>query len=320
MQKPLLWTLVVLALAFAITAADAHAKPNSFGLDFSPACDMELPRPITGDIETLFQQAEQFAGNNENCLAAQKYYAVTQLATDQRFHDAMFRIIDMLHKAGEYDASITAAKEYIQWHPVQSQERTEYAYYMIGLNFFLERNGVLQDQKETQKAQLAFADYLEKYPNGRYHDEALNYMKNSYEELAKREIEVGRHYLSVKQYTAAAVRLQQVPLKFKNSKHLPEALFLISIAYTALDKDKEAAAVLVLLQKLFPGVAFTTQTEQFLAEIKVQRAAEQAEKPSRWKRTYACGFTAESDGEKCVYSLQQALAKLGINLTKSLDR
>lgn len=139
---------------------------------------------------------------------------------------------------------------------------------MIGENFFLERNedDVQFDQIETLKSQIAFNEYLKRYPNGQYVDIAKRRMQEAYNVLSAEELAIGRHYFDRKKYLSAAARLQNIPKIFKNSTDMPEAISLLVECYWHLDKKNEANAAVQLLGKFFPSLEWTKRSELFLSE------------------------------------------------------
>ncbi len=267
-----IWNFVfcfLLIVGFTLNAK-AERKYNSFGFPIGGStCELALADDLSGTAEELFQQAQDALKNEKFCEASRILIAIpVQFPWSGLRVQTEFLLIDALHKAGEFDSSITAAKKYVLLHVRLDDPKVEYAYYMIGENFFLERNedDVQFDQIETLKSQIAFNEYLKRYPNGKYVNIAKGRMQEAYNVLSAKELAIGRHYFDRKKYLSAAARLQNIPKIFKNSTDMPEAISLLVECYWHLDKKNEANAAVQLLGKFFPSSEWTKRSELFLSE------------------------------------------------------
>ena len=258
--------MIILAI---LTAQDALSSKKILGLEVIPTCSLSKKRKaMPGEADQVFKKAQELLSQKKYCESALLLDQVAKHSDGNLFQDATFQLIDALYMAENYDASITAAKEYISANPGLHDPRTEYAYFMIGKNFTKESAPSPEhDQEYAGKAQTALTTYLTQYPSGKYSMEAKELVKKSYDQLAEKEIFAGKYLLKEYKYKAAAMRLQNIPKYFKNSSYMPEALYLITQAYLGMGKGKDASTVVELAKKLYPNSEYTSSAEKYLRDL-----------------------------------------------------
>ena len=88
---------------------------------------------------------------------------------------------------------------------------------------------------------------IRKYPNTEYADSAKQKIEVARDQLAGKEMEIGRYYLKKQDFTGAINRFKVVVTKYQTTRHVEEALMRLTEAYMALgivDEAQTAAAVL----------------------------------------------------------------------------
>ena len=86
-----------------------------------------------------------------------------------------------------------------------------------------------------------------KYPTSEYANSAKQKIEVARDQLAGKEMQIGRYYLDKKDYTGAINRFKVVVTKYQTTRHVEEALMRLTEAYMALgivDEAQTAAAVL----------------------------------------------------------------------------
>ena len=154
------------------------------------------------------------------------------------------------YESGSYDDSVTAAKRYISLHP--GSPDAAYAQYLIGSSYFDEIPDITRDQARTDKALAALDEVVRKYPNSEYAVSAKQKISIARDQLAGKEMLVGRYYLEKKDYTGAINRFKVVVTKFQTTRHVEEALMRLSEAYMALGIVEEAQTAAAVLGHNFP--------------------------------------------------------------------
>ena len=149
------------------------------------------------------------------------------------------------YTASSYDECVTAAKRYIALHP--GSPDAAYAQYLIGSSYFDEIPDITRDQARTEKALAALDEVSRKYPTSEYAVSAKQKIEVARDQLAGKEMQIGRYYLEKKDYTGAINRFKVVVTQYQTTRHVEEALERLTEAYMSLgivDEAQTAAAVL----------------------------------------------------------------------------
>jgi outer membrane protein assembly factor BamD len=154
------------------------------------------------------------------------------------------------YEAGSYDESVTAAKRYISLHPGSAD--AAYAQYLIGASYFDEIPDITRDQARTEKAMAALDEVVRKFPGSEYAVSAKQKISIANDQLAGKEMLIGRYYLEKKDYTGAINRFKVVVTRFQTTRHVEEALMRLSEAYMALGIVEEAQTAAAVLGHNFP--------------------------------------------------------------------
>jgi len=154
------------------------------------------------------------------------------------------------YRNGNYDEAINAGKRYVQLYP--SSPDAAYAQYIVGLSYFRQIRDVTQDQKESRRAIEAMDEVVQRWPDSEYVDDAKAKIRFARDQLAGKEMQVGRYYLERREYIAAIKRFRYVVENYSNTRHVEEALARLTEAYYAMGLAQEAQAAAAVLGQNFP--------------------------------------------------------------------
>jgi outer membrane protein assembly factor BamD len=154
------------------------------------------------------------------------------------------------YQAGSYDESVTASKRYIALHP--GSPDAAYAQYLIGASYFDEIPDITRDQARTEKALAALDEVVRKYPTSEYAVSAKQKMEVARDQLAGKEMQIGRYNLEKRNYTGAINRFKMVMTKYQTTRHVEEALERLTEAYMSLGIVAEAQTAAAVLGHNFP--------------------------------------------------------------------
>jgi outer membrane protein assembly factor BamD len=149
------------------------------------------------------------------------------------------------YRQGNYDDAIASAKRYLTLYP--STDDAAYAEYIIGLSYYRQIKDVTQDQKEAKLTAQTMQDLVTRWPNSEYVEDAKTKIRFANDQLAGKEMQVGRYYLERREYIAAIKRFRTVVENYSSTRHVEEALARLTEAYYAMgltDEAQTAAAVL----------------------------------------------------------------------------
>ena len=195
------------------------------------------------------------------------------------------------YQANEYDPAIEAAQRFISLHP--GNESAPYAYYLIAICHFERIVDVGRDQGTTERALAALNDVVRRFPASTYARDARLKIDMVYDQLAGKEMEIGRFYLTRDQHLAAINRFRNVieNPNFQRTSHVPEALHRLVEAYLAVGMTDEAQRMAAILGYNFPGSAWYQRTYALMQQRNVQQVtADEARRRGWLGRTFGAVF------------------------------
>jgi outer membrane protein assembly factor BamD len=154
------------------------------------------------------------------------------------------------YQAGDYDSCIGAATRYVTLHP--GSPDAAYAQYLIAASHYDQIPDVTRDQGRTEKAIAALEEVVRKYPTSEYAVSAKSKLEAARDQLAGREMNVGRYYMQQRNYTAAINRFKTVVTQYQTTRHVEEALARLTEAYMAIGIVSEAQTAAAVLGHNFP--------------------------------------------------------------------
>jgi len=149
-----------------------------------------------------------------------------------------------------YTDCIASAKRFLTLYP--SSPDAAYAQYLIAESYFLQMPEVSRDQERTASALAAYGELVTKYPNSPYAEDAKKKVLMLRDQLAGKEMDVGRFYLKKRQYLAAINRFKIVVSEYQTTRHVEEALARLVECYYALGVVNEAQTAAAVLGHNFP--------------------------------------------------------------------
>src|SRR5271170_7932777 len=154
------------------------------------------------------------------------------------------------YNAGDYDSCIGAATRYVTLHP--GSPDAAYAQYLIADSHYDQIPAAARDQGRTEKAIAALEEVVRKYPTSEYAVSAKAKLEAARDQLAGREMTVGRYNLEKRNYTGAINRFKTVVTQYQTTRHVEEALARLTEAYMAIGIVSEAQTAAAVLGHNFP--------------------------------------------------------------------
>jgi len=154
------------------------------------------------------------------------------------------------YSARDYDEAVSAARRYVTLHP--GSPDAAYAQFLIGSSYFDQIPDVTRDQSRTEKAIAALEEVSRKFPESEYSTNAKRKIDIARDQLAGKEMTVGRYYMDKKDFTGAINRFKIVVTQYQTTRHVEEALLCLIEAYMALGVASEAQTAAAVLGHNFP--------------------------------------------------------------------
>jgi outer membrane protein assembly factor BamD len=166
------------------------------------------------------------------------------------------------YDAKNYDESINSAKRYISLHP--GTPDAAYAMYLVGASYFDQIPDVSRDQGRTDKAMAALEEVVRKFPDSEYAASARRKIEGARDQLAAKEMSVGRYYQSSKNFIGAINRFKVVVTRYQTTRHVEEALMRLTECYLTLGIVAEAQTAAAVLGHNFPDSAWYKDAYQIV--------------------------------------------------------
>lgn len=154
------------------------------------------------------------------------------------------------YQAGAYDDCINSARRYVTLHP--GSPDAAYAQFLIGSSYFDQIPEISRDQERTEKAVQALEEVVRKYPDSEYAVSAKRKIEIARDQLAGKEMDIGRQLLNARNFAGAINRFKVVVTRYQRTRHVEEALLRLTEAYMALGIVEEAQTSAAVLGHNFP--------------------------------------------------------------------
>jgi outer membrane protein assembly factor BamD len=155
------------------------------------------------------------------------------------------------YEANQYPDAVSDANRFIELYP--GSPSAAYAYYLKAECYFEQILDVGRDQAATDQARIAMREVVQRYPHTEYATDARLKIDMIADQLAGKEMSIGRWYLRQGDYISAIGRFRTVVTRYQTTSHTPEALDRLVEAYLTLGLVEEAKRNAAVLGYNFPG-------------------------------------------------------------------
>ncbi len=229
-----------------------------FALVLGACAGLNLFGPVKIEEEEIIPPQELY----ESALADmdRQYFAtaLTTLEKLERQHPyseyaerAKLMTVFANFRMGNYEEAVLAADRYLALYP--SSPEVDYVLYMKGTSLFAQIRDMTRDQQLAQDTIDTYTVLLTNFPDSEYVEESRKNMRVAFDQLAAKEMSVGRYYLGNGQYTAAINRFRTVVEKYETSTHIEEALYRLTEGYLKLGLLSEAQSAAAVLGLNYPA-------------------------------------------------------------------
>lgn len=155
------------------------------------------------------------------------------------------------YQANDYEDARDDADRFVGLYPGNAS--AVYAYYIKAVCYFEQIIDVGRDQAATEQALSALREVVRRYPSSEYAFDAKLKIDMVNDQLAGKEMAIGRFYLRSGEPLAAISRFRTVIEKFQTTSDAPEALYRLVEAYLTLGLNNEAQRNAAVLGYNYPG-------------------------------------------------------------------
>jgi outer membrane protein assembly factor BamD len=176
------------------------------------------------------------------------------------------------YQGNDYPEAIGDAERFLALYP--GNPAAAYAHYIKAICYFEQIVDVNRDQAATGQALAALRDVSLRYPNTEYAQDARLKIDMVNDQLAGKEMTVGRYYLRRGDTLAAIGRFRTVIDRYQTTSHTPEALYRLVEAYLTLGLIEEAKRNGAVLGYNYPGDAWYSEAYKLLTSKGLRPAVE----------------------------------------------
>jgi outer membrane protein assembly factor BamD len=207
---------------------------------------------VARDVTTLYSLAQRRLQQGDYEFAAQLFAEVER----QHPYSVWARRAQLMsafsfYVAKKYPESIAAARRFLTIHP--GNRDAPYAQYLLAMGYYQQVADVARDQRNTELALGAFGELVRRYPDSRYASDSRLKIDLLNDQLAGKEMEIGRYYQRSGRWLAANIRFRKVVEDYQTTSHAPEALERLVETYLALGIPQEAHKAAAVLGANYPG-------------------------------------------------------------------
>jgi outer membrane protein assembly factor BamD len=239
--------LIIGACGIVLAGCDTLSSINPFDKSetYKPEIVADVPAEQIYNDGLARIQKRDFEGAAKKFNSLDRQYPYSEWSRKGMIMEAYAN-----YEGGLYDEAITASKRYLQQHPNTSD--AAYAQYLMASSYYDQIPDITRDQEKSERAILALQELVERYPRSEYVADARKKIQVASDQLAGKELEVGRFYLQKRNYAGAINRFRTVVSRYQTTRHVEEALERLTEAYMAMGIVSEAQTAAAVLGHNFP--------------------------------------------------------------------
>ncbi len=201
--------------------------------------------------DLLYNQGLAYLNAGDVSKAGEKFKAIDEQHPYSDYaRRSMIMSAYVNFRRGRYPETINEAKRYVTLFP--ASDDAAYAQYLIGESYFRQIPDVTRDQAAAAQAIQAMNQVAINYPDSEYAADARKKIQIARDQIAGKEMQIGRYYLERREYLAAVNRFKTVVTDYQTTRHVEEALHRLTESYMALGLVQEAQTSAAVLGHNFP--------------------------------------------------------------------
>lgn len=229
----------------------------------SGATITKAPVYVERPVEQLYNEARDQMGRRNYSEAIQGFEEVDrQHPYSEWARRSLLMTAYANYQQNKYEDAIADAQRFTALYP--GNESAVYAYYLIAISYFEQIVDVGRDQRMTELALASLNELVQRYPQSEYARDARLKIDMTQDQLAGKEMEIGRYYLREGQHLAAIGRFRRVIDVYQTTTHVPEALHRLVEANLSMGLIDESTKVGAVLGYNYPGSEWYESTYRLL--------------------------------------------------------
>ena len=158
---------------------------------------------------------------------------------------AQFYLAESYFGTKDYEGAIVEYRFFIDNFP-ESPYLDDVAY-KLGLAYYKISPPYYLEQKRTEDALKIIGEFIIRFPESEWIEEAKKIEKKCLDKLSKKQLENGKLYYKLGHYRSAEVYLEDLLGNYPTSSYIDESKFTLALCYKKLGEEEEAREVFVSL-------------------------------------------------------------------------
>lgn len=223
-------------------------------------------------VAQLYHEAKQFMVEGNYDKAEQYYKRLTaRFPFGPYSEQAQLDLAFVEFRGNKRDDAYSSVNRFIRTYP--AQKHVDYAYYLRGLINFQRDAGFLdrwigresgqRDPSYNLQSFNDFSEFLQRFPQSDYADDArqrMIYLRNL---LAEHELNAAMYYLRRHAYVGAAGRGKYLVEHYQTSPQVADALAIMAKSYAALGQEQLAEDARRVLATNYPEHPYLSQPKRW---------------------------------------------------------
>ena len=191
------------------------------------------------DPYKIYQEANESFNKRDYFFAAKKFseaelnFEIVEFAAKSALMQSF-----CFYAINFYDEALENLDRYLNQYP--ADKNIKYAKYLIAIIFYEKIKDEKRDLEPLLKAKEKIENYLKEFPENEYTID-LKFKKNLIiNQLAAKEMYIGRYYISVQKWIPAIKRFQNVVQNYDQTIFIEEALHRLVEIYYHIGAEEEA--------------------------------------------------------------------------------
>ena len=249
--------------AFLLAPILALALAGCFGRGEKKEAEVQVAPP-----DLLYNEALAHLQAGDAGKAAEKFEEIDQQHPYSEYARRSTLMAAFVHfRRGEYQDAVNDAQRYVTLFPASPD--AAYAQYLVGESYFRQIPDVTRDQDLSRKAMDAMGEVVRKYPESEYAADARRKIDVARDQIAGKEMQIGRYYMERREYLAGVNRFKTVVEEYQTTRHVEEALHRLTEAYLRLGIVPEAQTAAAVLGHNFPDSGWYQDSYRILGKAGV---------------------------------------------------
>ena len=214
-------------------------------------------------VEVLYSTGAEHLDRHEWTMAANYFKEVERQHPYSEWSRRAILMEAYAHyEDNAYAEAIADADHFISLYP--GNAATPYAYYIKAICYFEQIVDVGRDQAATGQARASLEEVIKRYPGTEYARDAKFKYDMTQDQLAGKEMAVGRYYERLGDPIAAIGRYKVVVADYQTTTDTPEALYRLVVCYLGVGLAGEAVRTGAVLGYNYPGDYWYQETYKLL--------------------------------------------------------